>query len=328
MPAPGICPFRREILRFCVPAYAFRASQPLSLLASLEMTSNIVLAGAFAAFTVDMLIYPLDTIKTRIQSRQYVQNAGSLATSRAALFRGLYAGIGSIVAASLPSSALFFLTYETTKARLEKDAVLSLPSPLIHMLASTCAEAVACAIDTPAEVVKQNAQMLVVAPNPSLATSAAPATTVSPTLQTFARFRANPAALWTGFTVLAARNMPFSAIQFPLYEYCKKSLRTSHPTLSDSANAAVAGIISGTPAALLTTPMDVIKTRVMLAASTTQRPSVVQTAKFLVQTEGFGALWKGAGLRVGWIGLGSGLYLGSYEWMKGRLFKSETVQDA
>lgn len=29
---------------------------------------DIWIAGAFAAFTVDLIVYPLDTIKTRLQS--------------------------------------------------------------------------------------------------------------------------------------------------------------------------------------------------------------------------------------------------------------------
>lgn len=66
----------------------------------------MVQAGAIAAFTVDMLVYPLDTIKTRYQGQEFLSPAGKPASgARASLqaFRGLYQGIGSVVLATLPA---------------------------------------------------------------------------------------------------------------------------------------------------------------------------------------------------------------------------------
>jgi hypothetical protein len=71
----------------------------------LEASLTLHQAGAFAAFTVDLLVYPLDTIKTRIQSPDYTRlytNASTKGINRS-LFRGLYQGIGSVVIATLPS---------------------------------------------------------------------------------------------------------------------------------------------------------------------------------------------------------------------------------
>ena len=67
--------------------------------------SDILLAGAVAAFTVDLLVYPLDTLKTRIQSPKYTKLYTDVATRKpnAALFRGLYQGVGSVIIATLPS---------------------------------------------------------------------------------------------------------------------------------------------------------------------------------------------------------------------------------
>lgn len=54
-----------------------------------------------AAFTVDILVYPLDTIKTRYQARQL--SIGWAALKEA---RGLYQGVGSVVFATLPAGEL------------------------------------------------------------------------------------------------------------------------------------------------------------------------------------------------------------------------------
>lgn len=51
-------------------------------------------AGGAAGTSVDLLFYPLDTVKTRLQSAQGFFNAGG--------FRGIYKGVGSVVIGSAP----------------------------------------------------------------------------------------------------------------------------------------------------------------------------------------------------------------------------------
>ncbi len=60
-------------------------------------------AGAVAAFTVDVLVYPLDTLKTRYQSQDYIKTYAPGSSNKALAIRGLYQGIGSVVLATLPA---------------------------------------------------------------------------------------------------------------------------------------------------------------------------------------------------------------------------------
>lgn len=63
-------------------------------------------AGAVAAVTVDFLVYPFDTLKTRIQSPEYnriYKDASTGAVRKNVLFRGLYQGVWSVVLATIPS---------------------------------------------------------------------------------------------------------------------------------------------------------------------------------------------------------------------------------
>lgn len=62
-----------------------------------------VQAGAIAAFTVDLLVYPLDTIKTRYQSQDYIKTYAASSTKKPPVFRGLYQGVGSVILATLPA---------------------------------------------------------------------------------------------------------------------------------------------------------------------------------------------------------------------------------
>lgn len=137
-----------------------------------------------------------------------------------------------------------------------------MPTPIVHATASSLAELVSCAILTPAEVIKQNAQM-VKAGSPTNAT-----------VQTLAKFRSNPLALWRGYTALAGRNLPFTALQFPMFERLKEGIRayrdrrglTKGTILESGAITAFSAGSAGAVAAVITTPVDVIKTRIMLSA--------------------------------------------------------------
>lgn len=70
--------------------------------------TDIWIAGAFAAFTVDLLVYPLDTVKTRLQSPDFKKLYTNGVDSRVSrsMFRGVYQGVGSVILATLPSCML------------------------------------------------------------------------------------------------------------------------------------------------------------------------------------------------------------------------------
>jgi solute carrier family 25 S-adenosylmethionine transporter 26 len=98
-----------------------------------------------------------------------------------------------------------------------------IPQPFIHSIASATAELVSCFILTPAEVLKQNAQMI---RQPAEASSSKSSAVFQPsvTVQALKQFQ-RPSQLWRGYTVLAARNLPFTAMQFPMFEYLKEKMK-------------------------------------------------------------------------------------------------------
>lgn len=55
-------------------------------------------AGGAAGTSVDLLFFPIDTVKTRLQSPQGFIKAGG--------FKGIYKGIGSVVVGSAPGGTL------------------------------------------------------------------------------------------------------------------------------------------------------------------------------------------------------------------------------
>merc|ERR1712083_1064802 len=74
------------------------------------------------------------------------------------------------------------------------------------------------------------------------------------------------AGFYAGFAATCYRSVPFALIQFPVYEELKRRMdrRAKHAWWTGGASGALAGGI----AAVVTTPLDVIKTRIMLAPLT------------------------------------------------------------
>ncbi|XP_010212928.1 PREDICTED: S-adenosylmethionine mitochondrial carrier protein-like, partial [Tinamus guttatus] len=88
-------------------------------------------AGGVAGVCVDLILFPLDTVKTRLQSPQGFRKAGG--------FRGIYAGVPSTAIGSFPNAAAFFVTYEYVKSVLHRGSASYL-SPVTHMVAASFGE--------------------------------------------------------------------------------------------------------------------------------------------------------------------------------------------
>lgn len=98
-----------------------------------------LVSGGIAGTTVDVALYPLDTIKTRLQAPQGFITAGG--------FRGVYKGLSAAAAGSAPGAALFFSTYEMSKQILHdrnssSSSGYQIPQPAIHMIAASTGEMV------------------------------------------------------------------------------------------------------------------------------------------------------------------------------------------
>lgn len=275
-----------------------------------------------------------------------------------------------------------------------------LPTPLVHSLASGTAELASCLVLTPAEVIKQNAQMI----RSSGGRNHGGGWRNSTSAQAFRTLwgpgdAGGPARrLLTGYTALVARNLPFTALQFPMFEALRRRIWESRDrranatqTVKDGPGGAdggerrveqgamvrglletgyvngVSAALSGAMAAVVTSPADTVKTRMMLFAgeereqrarfeeqehrsrdagwrntgkvahhetqkqleSAVRRQGLngMQVARLIYQERGVHGLFRGGLLRAAWTALGSGLYLGTYEVAKVWLKGSNGADD-
>lgn len=107
--------------------------------------------------------------------------------------------------------------------------------------------------------------------------------------------------LYKGASACLLRDVPFSAIYFPTYNHLKKDLFGESPTKKlGVVQLLTAGAIAGMPAAYLTTPCDVIKTRLQVEArkGDTSYTGLRHAAKTILKEEGFKAFFKGGPARI------------------------------
>jgi len=202
------------------------------------------------------------------------------------------------------------------------------------MAAASVGEIAACAVRVPTEVVKQRAQAL---QQPS---SMAAVREILARRRRQGRgqgWRGVGRELYRGWGVTVMREVPFTVIQFPLWEGMKGWYRRRRRgrveederrekdggmekdgdrEMGEVEVGAVAsglfGSVAGAVAAGVTTPLDMLKTRLMLARGESERVGVV--VRRMVREEGLGVFFRGVGPRVVWISVGGAVFLGSYQW--------------
>ncbi|KAF1821768.1 mitochondrial carrier [Dissoconium aciculare CBS 342.82] len=202
------------------------------------------------------------------------------------------------------------------------------------MLAASLGEVAACAVRVPTEVVKQRAQAK---QHPS--SMAALAHILSLRRKTpdggGGGWRVVGRELYRGWGITVLREVPFTVIQFPLWEALKAwSVRRRRKQGRrggaaggrdgevSALESAVYGSLSGAVAAAATTPLDLLKTRLMLSPT---RVGVVALASRIWRQEGARVFLSGIGPRVTWISIGGAVFLGSYQWTSNLLAAGRAV---
>uniref|UniRef100_A0A7S2R0Q8 S-adenosylmethionine transporter n=1 Tax=Eucampia antarctica TaxID=49252 RepID=A0A7S2R0Q8_9STRA len=290
-----------------------------------------LIAGGCAGTSVDVSLYPIDTIKTRLQSPSGFLKAGG--------FRGVYNGLGAAALGSAPGAALFFTTYEGLKPKVSYflKEYGGICSPVwTHMIAASCAEVTACLVRVPTEVIKQNMQ---------IDASQSLLSTIRMVLR-----QSNPnknvpsflGGLYRGYGITLFREVPFALIQFPLYEQMKVEYVRNFIVNKDDYDdvslsleeecppiiAAACGSISGGIGAAATTPLDVLKTRLMIGHDSNGIPyrNAHDVFNRISKQEGRKTFLTGIQPRVMWISIGGFVFFGAYEFFKSLLMTQQQQQ--
>lgn len=129
-----------------------------------------IIAGGLAGGLSNAIIYPIDTIKTMKQTNPGLNIIKKLNTN---VIIKLYSGLIPAVLGAIPSSALYFGTYESVKTHINNfntynlnqpvnniNKPLIINRPIIHMISAACGNLASSFIFVPKEAIKQQLQAL------------------------------------------------------------------------------------------------------------------------------------------------------------------------
>eukprot|EP00177_Eucheuma_denticulatum_P007290 GFKZ01013275.1.p1 GENE.GFKZ01013275.1~~GFKZ01013275.1.p1 ORF type:complete len:437 (-),score=32.37 GFKZ01013275.1:282-1592(-) len=268
-------------------------------------------AAFLASATAVAVTHPIDTLKTL---RQAPPNESSTSRRRRGI-AALYRGVFSNILKEAPNAAIYLATYE-----LFKTALLALPGmsalPLLAMcLAGMLGDALGSIVRVPAEIVNKRLQCGL---NDSWEGAARDAFMNEGGLEgTLASWEA---VLW--------RDVPYGGLQIAGYEAVRGALAGFG--LGGLPGSIIAGAVAGVVAAVVTTPADVLVTRM-----STQRPQCyLETGRYMrpgatlrriVKEEGFGGLWKGAAERGLFYMPMIALFFAGYEGFKSVIMRAASA---
>ncbi|XP_054009414.1 mitoferrin-1-like [Hylaeus anthracinus] len=209
-------------------------------------------AGAFAGIMEHCVMYPLDSVKTRMQALTPGPSAGGgmgevwTRMIRQEGFLRPIRGMSAMVVGAGPAHALYFSCYEFIKNKLLSSRNHNEFNLTVYGTAGCIATLLHDGVMNPAEVVKQRLQMY-----------NSPYRNVMTCIKSIYKTE-GLYAFYRSYTTQLAMNVPFQMIHFMTYEVSQIFTNPRH--MYNPPAHIVSGALAGAVAAAITTPLDVCKT--------------------------------------------------------------------
>ncbi|GAB2274275.1 hypothetical protein Dimus_009041 [Dionaea muscipula] len=255
-----------------------------------------MIAGSIAGCVEHMAMFPIDTLKTRMQALGScpIKSAGVRSAFRSIIHTegaaGFYRGIAAMALGAGPAHALYFTVYEfSKKAFSDRD----LNPHLTHAAAGVCATVMSDGVFTPMDMVKQRLQLN----GGGVATGA-----YRGVLDCVTRVAKEEGfrAFYASYRTTVIMNAPFTAVHFSTYEAAKKALLGISAQCDSGEGSiahAAAGAAAGASAAFVTTPLDVVKTQLqcqgICGCDRYTSGSIRDVLQTIVNKDGYRGLMRG-----------------------------------
>lgn len=313
---------------------------PVDLCIDTKATTNIssnhffqsihsFILGSMAGMIGATIVYPIDIVKTRMQNQKGTSVYSSYPNCFKTIIRnegifGLYSGLLPQIIGVAPEKAIKLTLNDIIRkigAKNSPNGDITMPW---EILAGSTAGMCQVAVTNPLEVTKIRMQ-----------TQGEMIGQMKPKSAFGIIMELGPKGLYRGAGACLLRDIPFSAIYFPAYANIKKRLFGLDPGKPGKRSSLepyellVSGALAGCPAAFLTTPCDVIKTRIQTKPKPGAIPyrGIFPAFKRICAEEGIRALFKGGVARVCRSSPQFGFTLAAYEMFQNTLPLSMFYED-
>jgi len=276
------------------------------------------------------LLYPLDFVKTRLMNQRIALDGSRMYRSsldciqqafRFEGFSGLYRGLLPSLLGVAPERAIKLQVHNLLIQAYSFDddsngftSSNKRPSLWVEALAGGCAGASQLLVTNPIELAKIRLQLQGETSRLLVARGISPPH--PPGFIEVIRDLGFP-GIYRGASACLLRDVPFSALYFPAYSACKDALSNANSLTGavSSSDILLAGTIAAIPAAFLTTPADVIKTRLQVVPRPGEASYVNlgNCATQMYRREGLGAFFQGSMMRTLRIAPQFGISMLAYE---------------
>lgn len=252
-----------------------------------------LLAGAFAGIMEHSVMFPIDAIKTRMQSlnNKNVYSGIYNAITRISSTEGsmaLFKGLNSMVLGAGPAHAVYFATYEFVKRHIIDESESDQFHTMKTAIAGSSATIAADALMNPFDTLKQRMQ---------LGSNNLSMSQLAKHMYKTEGFR----SFYYSYPTTLSMNVPFAALNFVIYETSTKILNPTNAY--DPIIHCLCGGVSGATCAAITTPLDCIKTLLQIRGESKDplvknSNSLFKAAKTIYQLHGWKGFWRGVKPRV------------------------------
>ncbi|ODV91564.1 hypothetical protein CANCADRAFT_29957, partial [Tortispora caseinolytica NRRL Y-17796] len=249
-----------------------------------------------------------------VKQRRFVGTWEGL--SKIARYEGLsslWRGLSVTVLMAVPSNMMYFAGYEFLRdSQIFSSRYTEYTSPLI---CGAIARLFASSLTSPMELFRTRLQSLASVNNGSERPKVTAFRSTYIEISSLIK-REGLHTLWRGLGLTLWRDVPFSAIYWLGFETIKASYLDKRPDSDSFTPAFIAGALSGSIAAFITTPFDVGKTRMQVyidgnKAATSS--SMISTMMDIGRSEGLAGLFKGLSPRVLKISPACAIMISSYD---------------
>ncbi|CAK9811547.1 SLC25A37 [Anthophora plagiata] len=246
-------------------------------------------AGAFAGIMEHCVMYPLDSVKTRMQALTPGAGGGGgvgAVLSRMVRQEGVLRpvrGMSVMVVGAGPAHALYFSCYEFVKNKLLSSRTHPELNLAVYGTAGCVATLFHDGVMNPAEVVKQRLQMY----NSPYRNVLSCITDIYKNEGAYAFYRS--------YTTQLVMNVPFQMIHFITYEFTQTLTNPTH--IYNPIAHMVSGALAGAIAAAVTTPLDVCKT-LLNTQSGIRAQGMIDAIRKVYRYGGLSGYFRGLNARI------------------------------